>query len=163
ILTRDVPPDAHQPQTRPAANTVQGGPLAIASDVTLAVSQARPSERPARRWPDRHVFGIVFLGGCILNLFAAWYLANIVQIGNAAGLSRTVNSGYVIFSRDPPLSAIGFVWPVLPSVVQIPLLPLVRLFGMPELAGWLMSGISGAATLVVLAAILGQFGVTGWT
>jgi len=89
-------------------------------------------------------------------------LANIAEIGNADGLSRTANAWYVLFSRDPHLSAIGFVWPVLPSLVQIPLLPLVRLIGMPELAGWAMSAGFGAATLAVLAAILGDFGIRGW-
>jgi len=135
------------------------------ADVTSAYppeAESHGQSGPAR-WPDRHLFAKIFLVSVPLNMAAAWYLANVVQIGNADGLSRTANAWYVLFSRDPHLSAIGFVWPVLPSLVQIPLLPLVRLLGAPELAGWAMSSISGAATLAVLAAILRQLGVTGWT
>jgi hypothetical protein len=38
------------------------------------------------------------------------------------GASRVANAGYVTFSRDPHLGAIGFVWNPLPSLVEIPLL-----------------------------------------
>ena len=148
------------PPTAPLAQT--DGRAIAPDDITVAASAATAAGRPAR-WPDRHVYLKVFLFGLVLNLTGAWYLANIVQIGNADGLSRTANAWYVIFSRDPHLSAIGFVWPILPSLVQLPLLPLVRLIGTPELAGWIMSGVFGGATLAILAAILGQFGVTGWT
>jgi hypothetical protein len=137
--------------------------LAVASDITIATGQTRPPEARPARWPDRHLYGVVILVSLVLNLGCAWYLANVIQIGNADGLSRTANAWYVIFSRDPHLSAIGFVWPILPSLVQIPLLPLVRMLGTPELAGWVMSGVSGSATLCVLGAIFGEFGVTGWT
>jgi LysM repeat protein len=148
--TRDVEP------TRTSA-------LARPDDVTVTPADASAMGGQPTRWPDRHALLTVFVASLVLNLAAAWYLANIPQIGNADGLSRTANAWYTIFSRDPHLSAIGFVWPVLPSLVQIPLLPLVRLLGTPELAGWLMSAVSGGATLAVLAAILGELGVTGWT
>jgi LysM repeat protein len=153
MMQRIAPHPADITATRaPAGSTWAGTPSATRHEPT----------GPAR-WPDRHVFAIVFLISVLLNMAAAWYLANVVQIGNADGLSRTANAWYVLFSRDPHLSAIGFIWPVLPSLVQIPLLPLVRLLGAPEVAGWVMSSVAGAATLMVLAAILGQFGVSGWT
>src|SRR5438874_734088 len=140
---------------RPEIRRDRDQALAQASDVTIAVGQSRSHDDQPRRWPDRHLYSTLILVSLVLNLGAAWYLSNIAQIGNADGLSRTANAWYVIFSRDPHLSAIGFVWPILPSLVQIPLLPLVRPLGSPELAGWLMSSMSGAATLAVLAAILG--------
>jgi hypothetical protein len=43
-------------------------------------------------------------------------------------LSRTANAYYSLFSRDPHLAAIGFVWNPLPSLVQIPMLPLAKLW-----------------------------------
>ncbi|ORB31443.1 glycosyltransferase family 39 protein [Mycolicibacterium parafortuitum] len=36
--------------------------------------------------------------------------------------SRVANAGYVFMSRDPHLSAIGFVWNPLPSLAQLPVL-----------------------------------------
>lgn len=47
-------------------------------------------------------------------------------------LSRTANGYYTVFSRDPHLAAVGFVWNPLPSLAQIPLLPLAKLW--PEFA-----------------------------
>jgi hypothetical protein len=38
-------------------------------------------------------------------------------------LSRVGNAYYVLFSRDPHLAAIGFVWNPLPSLLELPLLP----------------------------------------
>ena len=37
-------------------------------------------------------------------------------------MSRVANGYYVLFSRDPHLAAIGFVWNPLPSLAAIPLL-----------------------------------------
>src|SRR6476660_7244053 len=39
-------------------------------------------------------------------------------------LSRVGNASYVLFSRDPKLAAIGFVWTPLPSLIMLPVLPL---------------------------------------
>lgn len=47
-------------------------------------------------------------------------------VGDA--LSRVGNAYYVMFSRDPHLGAIGFVWNPLPSILVMPLLPLGRLW-----------------------------------
>src|SRR5207247_1561770 len=58
--------------------------------------------------------------------------------------SRVGNAYYVLFSRDPHLAAIGFVWNPLPSLVELPLLPFAALW--PALvdrgfAGNLMSAV----------------------
>ncbi len=67
-------------------------------------------------------------GGLVLTLsfllylgLAAWL---VLKVGLLAGdgISRTANAYYVLFSRDPHLAAVGFVWNPLPSLVQIPLL-----------------------------------------
>jgi hypothetical protein len=42
--------------------------------------------------------------------------------------SRVGNAFYVLYSRDPHLAAIGFVWNPLPSVLMMPLLPLRSFF-----------------------------------
>ncbi len=51
--------------------------------------------------------------------------ANIIQ---ADALSRVGNAEYVLFSRDPHLAAIGFVWSPLPSLLMLPLLPFKIVF-----------------------------------
>ena len=52
--------------------------------------------------------------------------------------SRVANAGYAVYSRDPHLSAIGFVWNPLPSLAEIPLMPLSRWW--PELK---VNGLAG--------------------
>ena len=42
--------------------------------------------------------------------------------------SRVGNAYYVLFSRDPHLAAVGFVWNPLPSLLMLPLLPFGFLF-----------------------------------
>jgi len=62
-----------------------------------------------------------YLAVAVLLVFGA----NIVQ---ADALSRVGNAEYVLFSRDPHLAAIGFVWSPLPSLLMLPLLPFKLLF-----------------------------------
>jgi hypothetical protein len=41
----------------------------------------------------------------------AYILFFVLRIGNSDALSRTANAYYVLYSRDPHLAAIGFIWP----------------------------------------------------
>lgn len=72
--------------------------------------------------PERTYARLVFLtaAGCYL-LAAVWTILrwNLVM-GDA--LSRLANASYSFSSRDPHLSAIGFVWNPLPTLVMIPVL-----------------------------------------
>ncbi|TGD89398.1 hypothetical protein BayCH28_06880 [Mycolicibacterium sp. CH28] len=47
------------------------------------------------------------------------------------GISRVANAGFAVMSRDPHISAIGYVWNPLPSLIEIPVLQLSRWW--PEL------------------------------
>ncbi|WP_415635168.1 hypothetical protein, partial [Propionibacterium acidifaciens] len=51
---------------------------------------------------------------------ALWLSAHDLVFPDA--MSRVANGYYVLFSRDPHLAAIGFVWNPLPSLAAIPLL-----------------------------------------
>jgi hypothetical protein len=67
----------------------------------------------------RVVFGLT-LGLYLVVAFLLVFAANIIQ-GDA--LSRVGNAEWVLYSRDPHLAAIGFVWNPLPSLLVMPLLP----------------------------------------
>ena len=80
--------------------------------------------------------------------------------------SRVANTGYALMSRDPHLSAIGFVWNPLPSLVQMPILPFARWW--PELRTYGLAGViqsalfmSGAALMVRRIALDRAVG-SGW-
>jgi hypothetical protein len=68
------------------------------------------------------------------------------------GISRVANSAFVLTSRDPHLSAIGFVWNPLPSVIQIPLLAMSRWW--PELETYGLAGVIQSAAFMAGAALI---------
>ena len=84
----------------------------------------------------------------LLYLSLAVFLGVTVGYHEGDALSRTANGYFAIFGRQPHLAAIGFVWTPLPSLVQIPLLALLRPFGLVALAGPVMrTAASDGATL----------------
>jgi Dolichyl-phosphate-mannose-protein mannosyltransferase len=77
-----------------------------------------------------------------VSLLAYLVIAVIVVLGAHSIIgdawSRVGNAYYVLFSRDPHLAAIGFVWNPLPSLAVMPFLPLKFIW--PDLVA---SGFSG--------------------
>ena len=80
--------------------------------------------------------------------------------------SRVANAGYVSMSRQPHLSAIGFVWNPLPSLVEVPLLQLSRWwpdFKTHGLAGVAQSALFMAGAVLMVRRIALDRGVgTAW-
>jgi len=59
----------------------------------------------------------------ILYLGIGSYLSLVLQAFQGDAYSRVANAYYVLFSRDPHLAAIGFVWTPLPSLVELLFMP----------------------------------------
>lgn len=89
-----------------------------------ALTRARMTARPTvmrRGLSDGSVIFLLALG--VYLLIAAILVFN----GNAIegdGISRVGIANRILFSRDPHLAAIGFVWSPLPILVLLPLIPL---------------------------------------
>lgn len=113
-------------------------------------------------WPRHHPSAAVGWLSFAVYLALAYLLA--IQkhafIGDA--LSRMANTYYVLYSRDPHLGAIGFVWTPLQNLIEIPLYPLLRPFGLILLAGGITSAAGGALNIVLIRRILHLMGVSGW-
>ena len=99
---------------------------------------------------QRHLFLVSFS----INFISAMILYFGFFIGNGDAVSRSAHAYYVLFSREPSLAAIGFVWPPLPSLIQIPIIPIFNWLGHPSLAGPFISSLFGALSLVVFNLIL---------
>lgn len=98
-----------------------------------------------------------FVGGLWLSLSQNSIMSD--------ALSRTANGYYPLFSRDPHLAAIGFVWNPLPSLVQLPLLMLTPLW--PGLAYQGVAAITQSALFMAgavyqLHRCVRELGVNGW-
>jgi hypothetical protein len=78
--------------------------------------------RNRRFGESRMVFAVTAVG----YLGAAWWFWHQHLIPGDA-ISRLANAYYVLFSRDPHLGAMGFVWNPLPSLILLPVLPLKAL------------------------------------
>lgn len=78
-------------------------------------------------------------------------------------LNRTDDAVYVTIGRDPHLGAIGFYWPPLPQLLQLPLVPFFRPFGAEIMAGPVSTAICMAATIPVLAQIGKRLRLARWT
>ena len=92
----------------------------------------------------------IALAGLLVYATLAAYLQNRgVFLGDA--VSRTAAAFYVLFSRDPHLAAIGFVWSPLSTAVQIPIVFVFNVFHIDlTLAGRLTSVVAASGTLALL-------------
>lgn len=97
----------------------------------------------------------------MLYAAAAIWLAIGQQAYARDALARTSSAVSTVLGRDPHLAAIGFIWNPLPSLVQVPLVPLLAGFGAVHLAGPLMSATFGAGAVWMLDRLYRTIGLTG--
>lgn len=103
----------------------------------------------------------VFLGLLALYLaVAAWLVFGQHSIMEDA-LSRVANASHVIYSREPKLANVGFVWTPLPSLLMLPFLPLKYLWPALVAQGFLANVMSALAMAASARALSGLLGVLG--
>lgn len=100
---------------------------------------------------------VVFGVALIAYLAVAWVLVFGLNsiIGDA--WSRVGNAYYVLFSRDPHLAAIGFVWNPLPSLAMMPLLPFKAVWPSLVTDGLAANIVSAAFMAGAVTQVLGIF------
>ena len=81
---------------------------------------------------------------------ALWFWSTDLLPGDA--MSRIANGYYVLFSRDPHLAAIGFVWNPLPSLMLLPFLPLGLVFP-PLTQEGLLAALASATLMTATVAV----------
>ncbi|MEN9934301.1 MAG: hypothetical protein RLZZ387_880 [Chloroflexota bacterium] len=93
---------------------------------------------------------ILFTSFFSLYLAAGCYIAIWLRVFHWDTVARTALGYFVIYGREPKLASIGFIWPPLFSLLQLPIFPLLRLADLSYLAGIVLSSIFGAGTIVLL-------------
>jgi hypothetical protein len=112
---------------------------------------------PVSFWREEH--SLVFLISFLFYVIIGWAAAYLVKTYNWDGVTRIAQAHGVVFSRDPHLAALGFVWPPLPALTDLPLVVLLKPLGLILLAGPIMSSIYGAFAMAMLWVILKQLGL----
>ncbi|MGV1006315.1 MAG: hypothetical protein ACOYEV_16470 [Candidatus Nanopelagicales bacterium] len=114
------------------------------------VAKAHPPASTSRPARSR---GITLFAGLAMLYFAVGYLLMMrYNLFDPDAPSRVANAGYVLESRDPHLSAVGFVWNPLPSLVEVPILQLSRWW--PELRSHGLAGVVQSALFMAGAAVM---------
>jgi hypothetical protein len=122
----------------------------------------RPTAQPA---PERRILTearIVFVLSTALYLTVGALLVFHFHSVLGDSMSRVGNAYYMIYSRDPKLAAVGFVWMPLPSLLMVPFLPLKALWPALVSRGFLgniESAFAMAGAVVILRSILEELGV----
>ncbi len=95
------------------------------------------------------IFLIIFAGEIALG----YYLAFMKGYMHTDALSRVANAFYVLYSRDPHLGAISFIWNPLPSLMELAILvfyPLFPVLASRGFAGVIMTALFSGLTAVLL-------------
>lgn len=139
-----------------------GSPVGSPRGGPVRRSGTAPAGRAAR--PARPAGLLIFLAATAGYLAAGTWLASRGAV-NPAALSRTLSAYYSLFGREPRLAGMGFGWPPLPVLAQLPLVPLARLApgaAAAGLAGVVVSAGFTAASVVRLRSLLAFLGCPGW-
>jgi hypothetical protein len=130
--------------------------------LSIALPRSHAPGLSALRLPRPSEAAVVFVLTASLYLAVAYAL---VFSGNALsgdGVSRVAIANRILFSRDPHLAAVGFVWSPLPNLVLLPLVPFKFLW--PALvqqafAGNIVSSLFMAGAVWQLLGLLQEIGV----
>ena len=112
--------------------------LAVAADVTGQVRERTHLTRD-QRW------GLAtYVAAAIGYLAVGVYLYIVIGYINPDASSRVGNAAFTIWSRNPHLGAVGFVWNPLPSLVEIPMIAVSQSWPFSEVPALRELGFSGA-------------------
>lgn len=125
-------------EPRPASNMFGSGDLARlrAPSAERVARKPRPSLLPGFAWVAS-IAAVAMLGG--------WWLVYVAQIFVGDAMARVVQAKSVVLSRDPHLAAVGFVWPPLPSIAEVPFVLALQQFTAPLFAGQIVSALFAGA------------------
>ncbi|MNH89878.1 hypothetical protein D3C73_424110 [compost metagenome] len=111
------------------------------------------------------LYSFIFVLVFVAEFAVGYYVSHIIGYVHSDSMSRVANAFYVLYSRDPHLAAIGFVWNPLPSIVDLIFLlfyPLYPPLASSAIAGVLMTSTFAAMTAVMLVKASIQFGLPTW-
>ncbi|MEK9169906.1 MAG: hypothetical protein AAB788_04140, partial [Patescibacteria group bacterium] len=99
---------------------------------------------------NKNICKLIFFTFLVFYLSVGYYFTQILKIYHNDAIARTALAFFTIFGRDPHLAAIGFVWQPFLSLVEIPLILVLRPFGLMMMAGPAITAIFGALSALLI-------------
>ena len=130
-----------------------------------AQSLKRESRHNTKKMHRISLEAVISLSAFIVNCAFAAYLVFDMHYYAGDAVSRVANAYYVLFSRNPHLGAIGFIWNPLPSLLELPFVALHPWFPSvvtKGLAGAVVSAALGSIATYHLAHILKNISLPKW-
>ncbi|WAG53866.1 glycosyltransferase family 39 protein [Clostridium estertheticum] len=112
---------------------------------------------------DKRMVWTIGIAVFLLECIAGYYYNVCVGYYHSDGISRVANAFYVLYSRNPHLGAIGFVWTPLPSMIDLGFLllyPWIPAMATKGIAGMLMSAIFASLTASILVGAFIKRGIS---
>jgi hypothetical protein len=144
--------------------TVLDHPLLLGGHTEADLPKANPTSARQEKWKRRLISEgtFVFLISLAIYVVVAVLLDFKYHVFPADAVSRTANGFYVVFSRDPHIAAVGFVWNPLPSIVTIVPLLFKGLWGAlarNNMAGSLVTAVTMAGAVYQMWCCFVDWGV----
>ena len=98
----------------------------------------------------KHIAKLIFFSFLMLYLSVGYYFTQILNIYHNDAIARTALAFFTIIGRDPHLAAIGFVWQPFLSLLEIPLILVLRPFGLMMMSGPAITAIFGALSVMLI-------------
>lgn len=118
---------------------------------------SKHEQKAVRRW-----MLFIYLFVLLAEIVGAYIVVYKKDLSMGDAVSRTANAYYVLFLEPHKLASIGFVWNPLPSLVQLLILPFVRLWqplASVGFAGCIATALFAAANSAVLFRYFRQAGL----
>jgi hypothetical protein len=115
---------------------------------------------------NRTLVWLVGISVFLLECAAGYYYNVYVGYYHTDGISRVANAFYVLYSRDPHLGAIGFVWNPLPSMIDMVFLlfyPWIPAMAAKGIAGLLMCAIFASLTAAIVVRAFIERNLPRWS
>lgn len=135
------------PGTEPGAGGVPTWPIRLVRRTSLAMLTG-VSRREALLW------ALVLIGAYVAF---GWWMASSANLYVGDAVSRVASATFAIDSRDPHLSAIGFIFPPLITLLEVPLVSLRGVWGAlvtESMAGAIVSAVFMAGAAIEVTRIV---------
>lgn len=114
---------------------------------------------------ERNIRLFIFIVVFILEFVAGYYINHVQRHISGDAISRVANAFYVLYLKPPHLASIGLVWNPLPSLLEIPILLLYKLYkplASSGLAGVVVTALFASGTTVYIYNSFVKFRHSKW-